>query len=79
MSRISPRVAAWTYAALVAVVAAWFLADIPVQLSDSLGNLIGVSHQTLRGLFVHNLQQHNQNQRKKKVYLRRLLVQLVPL
>jgi hypothetical protein len=48
-------VAVWLYAAVVAALAAYFLVDIPVQLSDSLQNIFAADRRTLRELVVGNL------------------------
>jgi hypothetical protein len=45
----------WLYAAVVTVVASYFLYDIPVQLSDSLANILSVHRVTLSESFVDNL------------------------
>lgn len=51
----SPRGAAWLYAAAVAVLASYYLYDIPVQLSDSLQNIFAVDRRTMRELLINNL------------------------
>ncbi len=47
--------AVWLYAACVVALLAYFLLDIPVQLSDSLQNILAVHRRTMRELFIHNL------------------------
>jgi len=53
-SRPSPRVApfVWAYAALVAIVFAYFLVDLPVQVSDSYGNLVQAASEPSVGSLV---------------------------
>ncbi len=55
MTALSPRAAAWLYAAVAAGLASYFLVDIPVQLSDSLQNIFAADRRTIRELIVGNL------------------------
>jgi hypothetical protein len=55
MTALTPRVAVWCYAVVVAATASYFLIDIPVQLSDSLQNIFAVDRRTLLELMTNNL------------------------
>ena len=53
--RLRPVAAVWIYAACAVALLAYFLLDIPVQLSDSLQNIFAVHRRTMRELFINNL------------------------
>ncbi|MEQ1572829.1 MAG: hypothetical protein ABL993_01150 [Vicinamibacterales bacterium] len=51
--RIRPATAVWIYAAVVAVLLGYFMLDIPVQLNDSLQNILGVRRRTMWDLVLN--------------------------
>lgn len=52
---VASRIAAQAFGLAVALVVAWYVAHIPVQVTDSLGNMLEARVQTYRGLFVNQL------------------------